>query len=190
MTYGLILPNHFFLLSFPSLLVKMTTAHSPSKTLLGLKVLSQLRNNEKLGLVDGMPQVYKQGRMQWFWRWWDKQNYEIAVSAAEKWVVEAYEEIQIAMEKEEDFVMSGEVEKPSSRKKYVEREENLQYIQHYLTALIDAKLGLEDMKETYSYDSTLRSRLTMLLLSIDDKVMLVNKALKFLDREKKQTPPS
>ena len=160
----------------------MTTAHSPSKTLLGLKVLSQLRNNEKLGLVDGKPQVYKQGRMQWFWRWWDKQNYEVAVSSAEKWVQEAYEDIQAAMEKEEEFVMSGEAKKPSSRKKYMEREENLRYIEHYLNALIDCKQGLEDMRETYNHDSTLVSRLNMLLVRIDDQVELVKKSMRYLEQ--------
>lgn len=155
----------------------MSAAHSPSKTLLGLKVLAQLRTNEKLGLVDGRPQVYKPGYFQWFWRWWDKQGKENVIESAEKWVAEAYDQILQAMEKEEEFANNKDT---SSRKKFVARQENLRYIQHRLEALIECKQGIEDMKSTYSDDATSVRRLDLLLTSIDDKVDLVQKSMEYL----------
>ena len=134
-------------------------------TLLNLKIISNIKENDKLNSLGKIVKINQPYMLQGLERWYNKESRDNTVNKLDLIVNTSFDltEKILAREKDED-------EDDKSLK-----ENNNQIFQNLLYEMTNSLLGLENLKKTYKDDITISSKLDIIIKKMFNRIEKMNK---------------
>jgi len=134
-------------------------------TLLNLKIISNIKENDKLNSLGKIVKINQPYMLQGLERWYNKESRNSTVVKLDSIVNNSFELTEIILAREKD-----ENEDDKSLK-----ENNNQIFQNLLYEMTNSLLGLENLKKTYKDDITISSKLDIIIKKMFNRIEKMNK---------------
>ena len=134
-------------------------------TLLNLKIISNIKENDKLNSLGKIVKINQPYMLQGLERWYNKESRNSTVEKLDSIVNNSFELTEIILAREKD-----ENEDDNSLK-----ENNNQIFQNLLYEMTNSLLGLENLKKTYKDDITISSKLDIIIKKMFNRIEKMNK---------------
>ena len=134
-------------------------------TLLNLKIISNIKENDKLNSLGKIVKINQPYMLQGLERWYNKESRDNTVEKLDSIVNNSFELTEIILAREKD-----ENEDDKSLK-----ENNNQIFQNLLYEMTNSLLGLENLKKTYKDDITISSKLDIIIKKMFNRIEKMNK---------------
>ena len=134
-------------------------------TLLNLKIISNIKENDKLNSLGKIVKINQPYMLQGLERWYNKESRNSTVEKLDSIVNNSFELTEIILAREKD-----ENEDDKSLK-----ENNNQIFQNLLYEMTNSLLGLENLKKTYKDDITISSKLDIIIKKMFNRIEKMNK---------------
>ena len=134
-------------------------------TLLNLKIISNIKENDKLNSLGKIVKINQPYMLQGLERWYNKESRNSTVEKLDSIVNNSFELTEIILAREKD-----ENEDNKSLK-----ENNNQIFQNLLYEMTNSLLGLENLKKTYKDDITISSKLDIIIKKMFNRIEKMNK---------------
>jgi len=149
--------------------------------LTNLKIISNLKPNDKLTSNDGILVIDTPCYTQGVYRWWNQDSRTSTMTELEGLVNKAFEIIDHIYSSEIKEATGGDIENnyyyKHSQPDHYFKNENSQQLQTFSSELQNTVKGLQNLKITYKDDISICSKIDVMIEKIDIRIKKINQLL-------------
>ena len=135
------------------------------ETLLNLKIISNIKENDKLNSLGNIVKINQPYMLQGIERWYNKESRDNTINKLDLIVNNSFKLTEIILSREKE---DNEDEKCL-------KENNNQIFQNLLYEMTNSLLGIENLKKTYKDDITISSKLDIIIKKMFNRIEKMNK---------------
>ena len=135
------------------------------ETLLNLKIISNIKENDKLNSLGEIVKINQPYMLQGIERWYNKESRDNTINKLDLIVNNSFKLTEIILSREQE---DNEDEKCL-------KENNNQIFQNLLYEMTNSLLGIENLKKTYKDDITISSKLDIIIKKMFNRIEKMNK---------------
>ena len=137
-------------------------------TLLNLKIISNIKENDKLNSLGKIVKINQPYMLQGLERWYNKESRDNTVNKLDLIVNTSFDLTDIILLRKRNEEDENEDDKSL-------KENNNQIFQNILYEMTNSLLGLENLKKTYKDDITISSKLDIIIKKMFNRIEKMNK---------------